>query len=87
MKKENKAITIRIDKQTIENYNEKLIAIYGKNQRKKSTTIEQLLNQFNHQETTTLKKYIDNNQSMINLNLETIQQYKNQIQELQDENK
>lgn len=77
MKKENKktnqAITIRIDKNTIEKFNETLTKIYGKNQRKKSTTIEQLLNQFNNQDTSKLKEYIDNNIEIINLSNEKIQ--------------
>ena len=88
MKKENKkAITIRIDQEILENYNETLKAIYGKKQRKKSTTIETILKQFNNQDINTLQKYMYNDKPLINLNLEQIQEYQEKLQKLQDENK
>jgi len=86
MKKENKkAITIRIDQETLTKYDETLQAIYGKKQRKKSTTIESLINQFNNQDNNTLQQYLLNDKPIINLNTKEIQQYQQEIQELHEE--
>jgi len=84
-KKNTKAITIRIDQETLSKYDETLTAVYGKNHRKKSTSIETLLNQFNNQNTKQLKQYLEQDIPIINLCNETIDEYQAQLQEKNNE--
>lgn len=74
-------MTIRIDPKIFTQYNEQLITIYGKKHRKKSPIIETLLEQFNNQDAKKLQQYLYQDKPLMNLNLETIKEYKAQIQE------
>ena len=81
----NKAITIRIEQKVLEQYNNTLEKIYRKeNHRKQSATINNMLKQFNKQDTDKLREYIEKDIPIINLSKEQIIEYQAQLQEKND---
>ena len=80
-----KAITIRIDENTITEFEQTLNRVYGIEQRKKSSTIELLIKQFNQQDHKSLKHYLLNDKVLINLNDQAIQENNAEKQKLLDE--
>lgn len=84
-KTNKKAITIRIQKDILDTYNNKLENIYKTNHRKQSATIETLLNQFNRQDNKKLRTYLEQDKQLINLNDDKITQYQAQLQEKEQE--
>lgn len=80
-----KAITIRIDENTITEFEQTLNRVYGIEQRKKSSTIELLIKQFNQQDHKSLKHYLLNDKVLINLNDQVIQENNAEKQKLLDE--
>lgn len=82
----NKAITIRIEQTVLEQYNNKLEQIYHKkNHRKQSSTINDILKQFNKQDTDKLREYIKKDIPILNLTIEQIQEYQQKITEKDNE--
>ena len=59
------AVTIRIDSNIWNNYNNLLKTMYGEKQRKKGIVIEQLLQQLIKQDTDKLHKCLEDNEPII----------------------